>query len=119
MLFSGSYRSNDDDSDGGVGAIAIVWGVVVVAPYFAIKHRYKNVTHVLSNPIKTWDTQVYKNLTYKKKDYVNKYPNDDLKRITFQKFMDGKYLHDIDINRMVSDSNSVLKNNYTVNNDEL
>ncbi len=122
LIILGAYAmsSHDSDDDGPFGAIVIVWCVGVVGPYFGIKTRYKNVSHVLSVPIKTWDVKVLQDVKFRnKRDYMNTFKNDDLKHITFQKFNSGKFVGNIDINRMVMDSKSTLKNNYTVNKDEL
>ncbi|MBR6253276.1 MAG: TFIIB-type zinc ribbon-containing protein [Clostridia bacterium] len=119
IFMSSSSYSRDDDDDNPGGGIAIIWIVCVGVPYFGIKSRYKNVTHVLSNPIKTWDYELIKDFTYKKHEYQNKYPKDDLRKITFQKFYDGKYQYDMDINRMMSDSRSSLNKNFTVNKQDL
>lgn len=116
---SSSSRRSSDDDDGPGGGIAVIWIVCVGIPYFTIKSRYKNVTHVLSNPINTWNKETIKNLTYNKHEYQKTYPNDQLNKITFQKFHDGKFVSEIDINRMISDSKSNLKNNYTINKEEL
>ena len=116
---SSRSRSSSDSDDGPIGAIVAVWACGVVAPYIAIRKRYKNVSHVLSNPIKTWDVKVLKDVKYSKGEYKRTYPNDDLKHITFQKFNQGKFVTNIDINRMVKDSVSNLNTNFTVNKDEL
>ena len=121
IMILGAYAtsSHDSDDDGPFGAIMLIWAVGVGGPYFGIKTRYKNVSHVLSVPIKTWDVEVLDNKKYSKREYLKTYPNDNLKGITFQKFNSGKYVCDVDINRMVMDSKNTLKNNYTVNKEEL
>ena len=123
FLFSGSSRSRyDDDDDGGspIMPIILVWVFGVATPYGTIKSRYKNVKHVLSNPIKTWNREVLKDEKYSSKhQYKKKYANDDLNRISFQKYVNGKYAYDININQMVYDSKNILKQNFTVNKEEL
>ena len=118
LAFADSYDDNDDDSSGGV--LALIWGGIVIAPYVGIKRRYKNVSHVLENPIKTLNEQTFKNVKFKsKKDYEKAFPNDNLKELNFQKYIDGKYVCKIDMKQMVSDVRTSGSKNYTINKDEL
>ena len=120
FLFGGS-SSSDDEGSGPIVPIVLVWSLGVAAPYAAIKTRYKNVTHVLSNPIKTWNKEIIKDVKFSgKHQYKKQFTNDDLQHgIHFQKYVNGKYTCDMNINQMVYDSKSALKNNYTVNKSEL
>ena len=118
LAFADSY--DDDDSDGGGGVLAFIWGGIVIGPYYGIKKKYKNVKHVFENPIKTWNQQEFKNVQFKnKKEYLKSFPNDDLKTLRFQKYIEGKYNSDVNLAQMNQDIKSSLYKNYTINKDEL
>ena len=117
LVFADSY--DDDDSDISEGVLATIWGGIVIAPYVAIKSRYKNVKHVFENPIKTWNKHEFKNKIYKnKKEYDRAFPNDNLNELKFQKYVEGKYAMDIDLVKMNQDISSSINKNYTINKNE-
>ena len=119
LVFADSY-DDDDDSDGGGGVFGLIWGGIVIAPYYGIKKRYKNVKHVFENPIKTWNQRDVKDNTYKnKKAYLELFPDDDLKNLKFQKYVDGQYIGDIDLKNMNQEIKTSLNKNYTINKEEL
>lgn len=111
--------ANEEKGFSPVFPIALIWIFGVVTPYGMIKSRYKNVKHVLSNPIKTWNRQVIKDVKfYSRGKYKKQFANDDLRMIHFQKYLKGKYAYDINIKRMVYDSKNT-KQNFTVDKEEL
>ncbi len=117
LVFASSY--DDDDDDEGGGALALIWGGIVVAPYFGIKAKYKNVKNVLENPIKTWNQQSFKNNTFRsRKEYMNAFPGDNLNNITFQEYENGQFKKNVDMTGIVKNIRQSSNANYTIDKDE-
>ena len=118
--FGGSSRRSSSSNDGKGKIIGCIWIFGVATPYISIKKKYKNISHVLEKPIPFRNRKVVKNVEYKrKKEYEADFPKDTLKDLRYQKYEEGKYVKDIDINQLEKEIASIDKNKISVNNQNL
>ncbi len=116
----GSSRRSSSSNDGKGKIIGCIWIFGVATPYISIKKKYKNISHVLEKPIPFRNRKVVKDVEYKrKKEYEADFPNDTLKDLRYQKYEEGKYVKDIDINQLEKEIASIDKNEISVNNQNL
>jgi DNA-directed RNA polymerase subunit RPC12/RpoP len=117
---AGSSRRSSSDDDGPGGIIVAVWALGVVTPYLAIKKRYKNITHAFDVPLPIKNYRVTKEVKFRSKhDYQKSFPNDNLNGIVYQKYQNGKYICNMDMNRMRKDISALDRNEISINNSNL
>ena len=123
VLAGASYSSRDyyDDDDGdGVGTIIfIIWAGGVAAPYAHIKKKYKNVSHIFERPIPYKNRNNLISKTFNRKEYKEKFSNDDLSKMTYQKYINGEYVKDFDYNRMITRVKLFNNESVSINNKNL
>lgn len=83
--------------------------------FWAIKSSYKGVYNPLLSPIEGFKKRNHKIECYNdEKEYLKKYPEDDLNKIIFQKYVDGRLIAEIDPKKMRDVFLNSLNKDYTI-----
>jgi DNA-directed RNA polymerase subunit RPC12/RpoP len=95
-------------------------GVLLLAWLYLQSTEHKNITHTLDVGFPTKNFKLIRNDRYLSKgQYIKKFSKDELEKIEFKKYINGKYVCDMDIHKMVFDTRMITHSQTTINNKNL